>query len=146
MALKLTGVGRSGIPKGAFQVRIENALLRRIRLKHHKTPQDFAATDTTYPDWGDLSCQSLDVQVDRPGYVHGAVADINGSLGEVVKLRQKLGANGNRIVRLLAKFRGPPRNLDVRAITVCAAPRIAWKCARETRRPGQNHPAIHPAG
>ena len=79
MALKLIGVGLSGVPKGAFQFRIENALPRRIRLKHYKTPQDFAATDTAKPDWGDLACQSLDVQVDRPSYVHGAVANINGS-------------------------------------------------------------------
>ena len=129
MALKLTGVGRGGIPKGAFQLRIEKALLRRIRFKHYKTPQDFAATDTTYPDWGDLSCQSLDVQVDRPSYVHGAVANINGSFREVGKLRQEFAAHENRVVRLLAKFRGPPRNLDVRAITIFTAPRIAWKCA-----------------
>ena len=146
VALKLIGVGGGGAPKGAFQFRIENALLGRIRLKHDKTPQDFAAADATEPDWGDLSCQSLDVQVDRPSYVHGAVTDINGSLGEVVKLRQELTPNGNRSVRLPAEFRGPPRDLHVRAITVCAAPGIAWKCPWRTRRPGQNHPAIHAAG
>src|SRR6202035_5176810 len=111
VALKLTGIGVSGIPKGAFQVRIENAFLWRIRLKHNETPQDFAATDTTYPDWGDLAGKSLDVHVDRPGYVHRAVANINGFLGELVKLRQELGAHENRVVRLPAKFRGSSRNL-----------------------------------
>ena len=127
------------------QLRIKNSSLRRIRLKHYKTPQDFAAADTTYPDRGNLSGQSLNIQVDRPSYVHGPVANINGSFGEVGKLRQELGAHGNRVVRLLAKFCGPPRDLDVRAITVFAAPRIAGKCSRGTRRPGQDHPAIHPA-
>src|SRR6266487_560842 len=106
-----------------------------MRFKHHQTPQNFAAADTTYPDWGDLSCQSLDVQVDRTSYIHGAVANINGSFGEVAKLRQKLGVHGNCVVRVLAKFSRPPRDLHVRAITVCAAPGIAWKCAGGTRRP-----------
>jgi hypothetical protein len=146
MALKLTAVGGGGVPKGTFQLRIEKALLRRARSKHYKTPQDFAAADTTYSDWGDLSCQSLDVQVNRPSYVHGPVANINGSFSEIAKLRQKLGAYENRVVRLLAKFRGPPRNFDIRAITVFAAPGIAWKCAWGTRRPGEDHPTIHPAG
>ena len=59
MALELIGIGRGGVPEGAFQFRIENAFLRRVRLKHHKTPQDFAAADATYPDWGDLSCRTF---------------------------------------------------------------------------------------
>ena len=146
MALKLTGIGCGGVPKGACQLRNEEALLGRVRLEHYKTPQDFSATNTTYSDWRDLSCQSLDVHVDRPSYVQSAVANVNGSFGENAKLRQKLGAHEDRVVRLLNYSCRPPRNFDVRAITVCAAPRIAWKCAGGTRRPRQDHPAIHPAG
>ena len=93
MALTLTGVGRGDVLKGAFKPRIKNAFLRGARLKHYQTSQNFTAIDTTHSDWGDPSCQSLDVQVDRPSYVHGAVADINGSFREVAKLRQKFGAH-----------------------------------------------------
>ena len=105
VALKLVSIGLGGIPKGAFQVRTKTPS-ESIRLKHYKTPQDFAATDTTNSDGGDLASQSLNVHVDRPSYVHATVANINGFLGEIVKLGQELGAHGNRVVRLPAKFRG----------------------------------------
>ena len=124
MALTLTGVGRGDVLKGAFKPRIKNAFLRGARLKHYQTSQNFTAIDTTHSDWGDPSCQSLDVQVDRPSYVHGAVADINGSFREVAKLRQKFGAHENRVMRLLANLRGSPRDLDIRAIAILTAPRI----------------------
>src|SRR5206468_1939254 len=126
VALNLIGVGRGSVLKGAIQLRIEDALLRCVRPKHDKTPQDFAATDTTYPDRGDLSGKSLDVKVDRPSYIHGAVANINCSFRQVGKLRQKLGAHWNCVVRLLAKFRRTTRKFHIRAITVCATPRITW--------------------
>ncbi|KAF5407790.1 MAG: hypothetical protein Udaeo2_20520 [Candidatus Udaeobacter sp.] len=59
MALKLISIGLSGIPKGAFQSGWKTPSWR-IRLKHDKTPQDFAATDATYSDWGNLAGKSLD--------------------------------------------------------------------------------------
>src|SRR5207248_10675914 len=98
VALKFTGVGRGGVPKRAFQPRIKNALLRRVRLKRYQPPQDFSSADTTYSDWCDSSCQSLDIQVDRPSYVHIAVANINGSFGEFRKLRQEIIAQDRKSV------------------------------------------------
>ena len=145
MTLKFISIGLTRVPKGTFQVRIENPFPSRIRLKHYKTPQDFAATDTAKPDRGDLAGESLNVQVDRPTYVHGTVANVNGFFREIAKLGQELVAHENRVVRLPAKFRGSARDLDVCTITVFTAPRIAWKCAGGARGPGEHHPAIYPA-
>jgi hypothetical protein len=64
-------------------------------LKKIERPEDFAATDTTYRI-SDLTVKTGRT-VDRPVYVHGAVANINRFLGEVVEMRQELGAHQNRV-------------------------------------------------
>jgi len=56
-------------------------------------------------------------------YIHGAVANINGfSPGWETAPKSP---PTEIVFEAAAKFRGPPRYLDVRAISVCAAPCIA---------------------
>src|ERR1700675_4574317 len=128
------------------KLRTEYAMGWRYRLEHHGLPNYFAPIRSHHFRRCYLSSLFADIEVRSSVYVDASFRQIYAALRIMRETGQKLIADSDHFMGVLAELCDSPRNLDILTFPKCPSKRVIRHRTRSRLMRWHDHSGVQPAG
>ena len=139
-------IGHLGFGDALLQSRVQDVRGQSARPECDATPNDLGAVVSRDANRADRARFAVDVHLYSSGHVHCAAGNLDAARREVGESNQHVAADGEGLVRLLARLCDRASEAHVLAIAIGAAERVAGQCPWGCVGQGHDHATIEPAG